>query len=302
MRLKSLSLIFLVGLSMNLLAQKPKVTKVTTLGNPIQAGSGGMEVDKAGNIYMSNFGMQLSQAGGAEVYKITPAGNSRVFAKGLNGASGSDIGPDGLFYQSNVSGNKVSVIKKDGTVSDFATAGFFSPVGLVKTKEALFVANCGNGTIQKVDATGNSTVFAKSDLLKCPNGLEMDNQGNLYSANFSSSDIVKIDPSGNVSVLASLPGNNNGHLVFRNGLFYVIARGAHQVYTIDLDGNVELLAGSGKMGNQDGSAKEATFTFPNDLAFSPDGSKLYLNDVGAVTQDGRLLGPVLIRVLHLSYD
>ncbi|MBO3697000.1 SMP-30/gluconolactonase/LRE family protein [Roseivirga sp. E12] len=302
MRLKFLAITFLASISLSLTAQKPKVTKVTTLGDPIQAGSGGMEVDASGNIYMSNFGIYLNQAGGAEVFKITPDGKASVFAKGLNGASGNDIGPDGLFYQSNVSGRKISVIQNDGSVSDFATEGFFSPVGLVKTEDALFVANCGSGTIQKVDSDGNSSVFAKSDLLKCPNGLEMDDKGNLYTANFMSSNIVKIDPQGHTSVLASLPGNNNGHLVFRNGLFYVLARGAHQVYTIDLEGNVELLAGSGKKGNKDGSASEATFTFPNDLAFSPDGSKLYVNDVGAETQDGRLLGPVLIRVLHISYN
>ncbi|OEK01122.1 hypothetical protein BFP97_06195 [Roseivirga sp. 4D4] len=302
MRLKLLSLAILASLSLTLQAQKPKVTKVTTLGDPIQAGSGGMEVDAAGNIYVSNFGLQLGRAGGAEIFKMTPEGEISLFAEGINGASGSDIGPDGLFYQSNVSGRKISVVQKDGSVSDFATEGFFSPVGLVKTKDALFVANCGSGTIQKVDKDGNSKVFAKSDLLKCPNGLEMDDQGNLYTANFSSSNIVKIDPEGNASVLASLPGSNNGHLVFRNGLFYVVARGVHQIYTIDLAGNVELLAGSGKKGNLDGSASEATFTFPNDLAFSPDGSKLYVNDVGAETQDGRLLGPVLIRVLHLTYN
>jgi len=302
MRLKLLPLAFFAGLSFSLHAQKPKATKVTTLGDPIQAGSGGMEVDASGNIYMSNFGLQLNTAGGAEIFKMTPDGKLSVFAKGINGASGSDIGPDGLFYQSNVSGRKISVVKQDGSVSDFATEGFFAPVGLVKTKGALFVANCGSGTIQKVDGDGTSKIFAKSDLLKCPNGLEMDDQGNLYTANFSSGDIVKIDEEGNASVLASLPGSNNGHLVFRNGLFYVVARGAHQIYTVDLEGNVELLAGSGKKGNLDGSASEATFTFPNDLAFSPDGSKLYVNDVGAETLDGRLLGPVLIRVLHITYD
>lgn len=294
-------ILLLLSCSVFSYAQKPTVTKVTTLGDPIQAGSGGMEVDKDGNIYMSNFGLSLGKAGGAEVYKMTPLGEVSVFAKGFNGASGNDIGPDGLFYQSNVSGGKISVVQKDGSVKDFATEGFFSPVGLVKTKDALFVANCGNGTIQKVDADGNSTVFAKSALLKCPNGLEMDDEGNLYSANFSSADIVKIDKSGNVSVLASIPGGNNGHLVYRNGLFYVVGRGAHQIYTVNLKGEVELLAGTGKMGNQDGDAMESTFRFPNDLAFSPDGKKLYINDVNIETKDGLLLGPVVIRVLHIAY-
>ena len=289
---------FCTGLS---IAQKPVVTKVTTLGDPIQAGSGGMEVDKEGNIYMSNFGLTLNQGGGGEIYKMTPSGEVSVFAKGFNGASGSDIGPDGLFYQSNVTGRTISVVQKDGTVKSFATEGFFSPVGLVKTKDALFVANCGSGAIQKVDADGNSTIFAQSDLLKCPNGLEMDEEGNLYSANFSSSDIVKIDKSGNVSVLASIPGGNNGHLVYRNGLFYVVGRGSHQIYTVSLSGEVELIAGTGKMGNNDGGPMESTFRFPNDLAFSPDGKKLYVNDVSVETNNGLTLGPVVIRVLHIEY-
>ncbi len=283
-------------------AQAPQVTKVTTLTSPIPAGSGGMEVDKTGNIYMSNFGMQLSGAGGKEIYKISPDGEVSVFATGINGASGSDIGPDGLFYQSNVSGNKISVVQADGTVSDYSTKGLASPVGLVKTEKNLFVANCGNGTIQKIDNQGNSTVFTKSPLLKCPNGLEMDDEGNLYTANFSSGDVTKIDKQGNVSVLATIPGNNNGHLVYRDGLFYVIGRSAHQVFTVDMNGKVTLIAGSGKKGNADGAANEATFTFPNDLAFSPDGKKLYINDVGDPSSTGPLLGPVLIRVLHLDYQ
>lgn len=298
----SIAIILLLSLcSAFTFAQKPVVTKVTTLGAPIQAGSGGMEVDKEGNIYMSNFGLYLNQAGGGEIYKMTPSGAVSVFAKGFNGASGSDIGPDGLFYQSNVSGRKISVVQKDGSIKDFATEGFFSPVGLVKTKDALFVANCGSGAIQKVDAEGNSTIFAKSTLLKCPNGLEMDEKGNLYAANFSDSSIVKIDMAGAVSVLAKVPGNNNGHLVYRDGLFYVVGRGSHKIYTVSLNGDVEVLAGTGKMGNKDGAAMESTFRFPNDLAFSPDGKKLYVNDVNAETQDGLLLGPVVIRVLHLTY-
>ena len=45
-----LKTLFLLIISMNCIAQTPKVTKVTTLTTPIPAGSGGMEVDKDGNI------------------------------------------------------------------------------------------------------------------------------------------------------------------------------------------------------------------------------------------------------------
>lgn len=300
MKLKYTILFFLVIQSA--MAQRfPKVEKVTTLTDTIDAGSGGMEVDRLGNIYMSNFGKILNQAGGKEVFKISPMGEVSVFTDQINGASGSDIGPDGRFYQSNISGNKISVIDADGSVTDYTSEGIYSPVGLVKTPEALFVANCGSGTIQKIDAEMNSTIFAKSDLLKCPNGLEMDPGGNLYAANFANGDIIKIDPRGNVSVFATLPGNNNGHLVFYRGVLFVVARKAHQVWAIDMEGNKMLLAGSGEAGNEDGEADESTFHFPNDLAFSPDHNLLYVNDVVGKNDDHRNIGPVVIRVLHLKW-
>lgn len=299
---RSISIVCLLLISQWLVAQKiPKVEKVSTLTEPIEAGSGGMEVDRLGNIYMSNFGELLNQAGGKEIFKISAVGQVSVFVNEINGASGSDIGPDGRFYQSNISGNKVSVIDADGTVQDYVSVGIYSPVGLVKTSTDLFVANCGSNSIQRVDSGLQSTVFAQSNLLKCPNGLEMDPGGNLYAANFSDGNIIKIDPMGNVSVFATLPGNNNGHLTFYRGVLFVVARKANQIWAIDMEGNKTLLAGSGENGNKDGSAEESSFHFPNDLAFSPDYNLLYVNDVVRKSDDSRVLGPVIIRVLHLKW-
>lgn len=299
---RSLFIVYLLLVTQFLIAQKfPKVEKVTTLTEPINAGSGGMEVDRLGNIYMSNFGELLNQAGGKEIFKISATGQVSLFVNQINGASGSDIGPDGRFYQSNISGNKVSVIDADGTVEDYVSEGLFSPVGLVKTPTDLFVANCGSNTIQRIGSDLHSSIFSKSDLLKCPNGLEIDPGGNLYAANFANGDIVKIDQNGKASVFATLPGNNNGHLVFYRGLLFVVARKANQIWAIDMEGNKTLLAGSGENGNKDGSAEESTFHFPNDLAFSPDHNLIYVNDVLRKSDDGRVLGPVIIRVLHLKW-
>lgn len=295
-----ISILFLIS-HVSFAQKLPKVLEVRTLTEPIPAGSGGMEVDRLGHIYMSDFGELLNTAGGTKVYKISPKGEVKVFADQLNGASGNDIGPDGLFYQSNVSGNKISVIDHSGKVSDFTSNGIYSPVGLVKTPTDLFVANCGSGTIQRISNEGESSVFTKSELLKCPNGLEMDENGNLYVANFANGDVIKIESSGNASVLATLPGNNNGHLVYHNKVLYVIARKANQLWAVDLEGNKTLLAGSGERGNKDGSAEESSFHFPNDLAFSPDFSKLYINDIVGDSEDGRQLSPVIIRVLHLKW-
>ena len=137
--------------------------------------------------------------------------------------------------------------------------------------------------------------FLDSNLLKCPNGITMDNDGNLYTANFYNGDVIRITPEAEASRLATLPGNNNGHLVHSNGALYVVDRGGHRTYRMTLSGEFEVFAGSGEKGGADGKASEASFCFPNDIAASKDGKTLYVNDVADESSDGMKLGPTRIR-------
>jgi DNA-binding beta-propeller fold protein YncE len=174
-------------------------------------------------------------------------------------------------------------------------------VGIAIDEEGmLFVANCGSNAIVEVTPDGESTVFATDPLLSCPNGIVLDEEHNLYVACFNNGDVIKISWAGEVTRLATLPGKNNGHLVYREGLLYVVARGAHQIYKVSLEGEVELLAGSGKRGRDDGPALEATFSFPNDLAFSPDGKTLYVNENGSTTEPHTELAPMVVRRIRLG--
>ena len=111
---------------------------------------------------------------------------------------------------------------------------------------------------------------------------------------------MKITPAGEASVLASLPGNNNGHLAYHDGALYVVARSAHQVYRVTLDGQFELFAGSGEKGGADGDLSSASFCYPNDIAINSDGTALYLNDVADHASEGRILGPTRIRRIDLN--
>jgi len=81
---------------------------------------------------------------------------------------------------------------------------------------------------------------------------------------------------------------------------YVVARSAHQLYTVNMtNGEVLLFAGNGNRGNENGALSEATFSFPNDLSFSPDGSKIYINDVDPNAGASSNISPVVIRVIEL---
>ena len=275
---------------------------VTTLA-VVDSGSGGITVGPDGSVYTSDFGPLLgnSEVTGTRVHRVSPDGKAQVFAEGLNGASGSEWGADGSFYQSNIRGNLISKIAADGTVSDFATEGFQNPVGIVQRKDGSFlVANCGSASIQLVALDGTSSRLVQTQLLACPNGIALDDDENAYVANFSNGNLVRITPQGEASVHAELPGNNNGHVFFREGTLWVVARSAHQIYRVSLDGKVELFAGTGEKGGKDGPALDSSFCYPNDLGFSPDGRYLYVNEVADETSEGQKLGPTRIRRIEMK--
>ncbi len=276
--------------------------QVSTVGD-IDAGTGGLSIDSAGTLYHSDFGAVLGDpaTAGTRVWKIDAEGEASVLAEGLNGASGSAFGPDGALHQANIRGNSISRISPDGNVSEFTAEGLGSPVGVVFGADGeLFVANCGSSSIQKILPDGTSTRFAESPLLVCPNGLTRDDAGNLYTSNFFDGNVVRVSEEGEVSVLATLPGNNNGHLVFAQNRLVVVARSAHQIYEVSLSGEVTLLAGSGEKGNADGALLEASFCYPNDIVLGNEPGVFYLNEVADPTSVGRKLAPTRIRRVELG--
>lgn len=276
---------------------------VDTFSTELDGGTGGISVDKEGNIYVADFGQNLNGQGkiGSKVFKITPSGEASVFASDFKGASGNGIDSKGNLYQSNIMASYISKVSPNGEATIFAKDGLVQPVGIeLDADDNLYIANCGNNTIRKVSQDGSSALFAESDLLNCPNGIVFDDEGNLFVANFSDGSVLKISPDAQVTKLATVPGNNNGHLIYHNRMLYVVGRGAHQIYTVSLTGEVELLAGSGEPGHKDGPALEASFFFPNDIGVSPDGKILYINEVAGTSSTGVLLSPMLVRRIHLN--
>lgn len=266
----------------------------------INAGSGGMDLDIDGNVYMADFGATLGgNPRGTDVFKITPEGVVSSFASGFNGASGNDFDSEGNLYQTSIAGGFVSKITPTGNISQYA-GGFQGPVGVVVGDQGeLFVCNCSNNTISRVSPDQEVTTFADSPLMNCPNGIDMDQHGNLYVASFNSSNLVKITPDGQLTVLATLPGNNNGHLLIYDSHIYVVSRGLHQIHQVTFGGQVSLFAGSGDRGIVDGDLSEAAFSLPNDIAISPDGKRMYINDVDGRDPDVSIISPVAIRVIEI---
>ncbi|MEM8907975.1 MAG: hypothetical protein AAGD05_09035 [Bacteroidota bacterium] len=248
--------------------------QVTTLTEEFP-GSGGVLLDAQGNVYIANYGDGIQNANGSQIWRLTTDGNLGLYANGLSGASGNAFDSQGNIFQSNISSGVVSKVDPEGNVTTFATTGITCPVGInIDADDNLYVCNCcgifGN-TIRKVSPNGVSTVFAASNLFNCPNGITRDNDDNLYISNFNNGAVIKVDPNGNASLLANIPGNNNGHLTYSPQLnqLIVTSHGSSRIYLLSLSGVVSLLAGNGQRGNDDGGVDEATFSRPNGIAASP---------------------------------
>lgn len=66
----------------------------------------------------------------------------------------------------------------------------------------------------------------------------------------------------------------------RNGTLYIADTKHHQIATIDRQGHIALLAGSGQPGYADGAGAGARFKEPKAIAFDPQSNALYVADSG----------------------
>lgn len=275
---------------------------IRNIGTYFNAGSGGMDTDANGNILMGDFGASLNGTPGTLVYQITPSGEVSVFANGLVGASGNDFDSKGVFYQANIAGGTISKLTSTGSVSTFASNTLQSPVGITFDKDdMMYVANCGGNDISLITPSGSASKYVSSNRFNCPNGITVDNEGNLYVSNFGNGDVLRVTPDKVVTKLVTLPGGNNGHILFHNDLLWVVDRGGHAIYKVTTGGVSTKFAGNGSRGNKNGSLDKSSLSLPNDISFSPDGRFMYINDTDPSASGGEI-SPVIIRAIEIIED
>jgi DNA-binding beta-propeller fold protein YncE len=248
-------------------------TKIRSLTDVINGHAvGGVTTDLVGNIYVADFG--------DTVWKITPEGERSVFASSLYGASGNAIDHEGNLLQSNFYGDSITKIDRKGQMKPFVSSGLSGPVGIAVNRQTgdVYVANCRSNSIAKIATDGTVSSFAKSDLFRCPNGISFDRDGNLYVVNFRDNRMLKVDPKGFVSPFATISEKGLGHLCFNVDRFYVTAFESHEIYEVTLDGTVKRILGNGKRGVVDGAGAKAQLSFPNGIAYSQWGRRLYINE------------------------
>jgi sugar lactone lactonase YvrE len=281
-------------------APRESGAEVSTLVAELEASTGGVAVDASGNVYVANIG-PAPRRRGTKVLRVTPEGDVSLFVddERLRGPSGNTVDAEGNLYQSAYTAGAIFRVTPQGDVEPLAERGVRGPMGLLLDTDhgGLFAADCDADTVLHVTDEGEVSVFADDRLLDCPTGLTRDEAGNLYVSNFSDGRVLRVGSDGGVTEVAVVPGDNNGHLAYANGLLYVVGRGANQIFTVTLDGTVEVLAGSGERGVDDGAGLDATFSLPNGIAIASDGA-IYVNQVAGVTGSNNF--PVAVRVIRLE--
>lgn len=133
-------------------------------------------------------------------------------------------------------GTPVNVDSAKVSVKPFSK-GFFGPTGMTLDPEGyLYVANYSKNLVYKVSATGDKTLFAKSDLLGGPIGLTFNPKTqDMYVANYLKNTVSKISPKGDVTTIASgLSKPYNLFLDTYNNVLYVGEQETNAISKIEL--------------------------------------------------------------------
>lgn len=277
------------------LVASAQVARVFTLADSLVGSVGGVAMDREGNIYSADFRNT--------VWRIHADGRVSEFATGFYGTSGNAIDGQGVLYQASFYGNYISKIGRDGEHKVWVDEGLSGPVGIAIRGDEVFVNNCSANSVSRISAAGSAAVYASGQLFNCPNGITVGPDSALYVVNFSDGRMIRISEDGSSELFATIPGGGNGHVAVARGNFYVTAFQSNRIYMVTPEGEVSHVAGTGQFGEVDGAPAEATFTFPNGIAVSPNQDRLVVNDYINRTPPGVDIPPVPlanIRVIKLE--
>lgn len=211
----------------------------------------------------------------------------------------------------------------------FVSARFRSPQGVAVAASdgAIFVADCGNHVIRRIDSNGDVTTFAGrgefwgaqdgvggNARFNGPLGLAFDAAGALFVSDASNFTIRRIAANGAVTTFAGAPGMDGAAdgwgasarfgkpaeiAIDSGGDLYVADGSNHAIRKVSPEGFVTTVSGVvGFHGSADGADRAARFFNPYGVACSPRGSLLLTDAYNQTVRE--LLAPFAVALLHDS--
>ena len=305
-------------------APTPGPARSSALGGP-----NGLAFDSAGNLFIAdqnnNMVLKVTTDGTLSIF----AGNGTYGAPTPGPATSSSMAyPWGLavdaadnVYIGDSFNYVVYKVTPDGTLSVFAGTGSLgaptpgpatsSPMGIPDELEFdssgnLYIADYSNSRVYKVTPDGMLSIVAGSGVwgtptegpatssaLKAPCGLAFDSTGNLYISDFDNSLVMKVTPTGTLSIVAGTgvwgtPTEGPATSSMLTGVFGLAVDPLDNLIIVDMYSNLVLkmtpggalsiLVGSGASGPPtEGPARSSALSMPSVPVFDPLGD-LYLSD------------------------
>ena len=239
-------------------------------------------------------------------------------AANFNGSAGIVVDSNDNLFVADRLNHCIRKIAPNGMVTTYAgngTPGFLDNNGInaqfnypmhlaIDLNGNIFVADSNNHRIRKISPTGDVTTIAGSDSgfadgdgnvakFNYPEGIAVDNLGNLFIADSGNNRIRKITSSGFVTTLAGsdnfgfADGNGSsakfwtpcGIALDSNGAIIVAEKQNNRVRKVLQNGDVSTIAGNGTSGSTNGIGTAAQFRNPFDVAIDVAGD-IYVADSG----------------------
>ena len=225
---------------------------------------------------LTNLDLIETLAGNGEIGFGGPATNAAI---GL--AGGVKVGANGSFYFTDEENHRVCRVDTNGLMQTVA----------------------GNG----LDGYSGDGGAATEASLVWPMGVDLDERGNLYIADFGAHVVRRVDTNGTISTVAGTGepgfGGDGGpatdaklyapsDVCAHGGLLYIVDEFNSRVRVVNASGSIHTVAGNGEAGysGDGGAATDAALLYPTAVAVAFDGRVLiadrYNNRIRAVSTNG----------------
>ena len=302
--MKKKKVLFLIAAGILVLSASYVTNKNTVSPNTFLASASNQKqesTDLSSNQKKESKGLSSNQKQGSTDSSSTPKGKYDIsdltFLEGLDVNCAPthivDTG-DGAFLVTDSQSKKVWRIE-DGEITAFAGADsvanlyeipmggyndgakdealFGEPYAIVPFKDGWAVSDPDNAAVRLITGDVVQTINPKTDetdfSFEAPRGLAVDSSGNLYISDTEKGDIYVLSASGELQTLLTDLEKPMG-LCWSDDVLYIAETGENRIIQY-ADGNLSVLAGSGKAAFADGEAKEASFSSPQSIAVDEDG-------------------------------
>jgi gluconolactonase len=220
--------------------ESPKALAAISAPGAMVFAAGGSIIIGSGDSFQNGLSGDLSPM--SSLMRVNPeTGEVQTFATGLGMANGLARGPHGAIYATNDGGFDIDRVK--GGVVLHPWASVYSTNGVVVSADGLYVyvsQTFAPAAIQRISIADPSQVvpFAvaqESDVSAGLDDMTRDAEGNLYVAANGAGQVWKVDPSGNICVLA-------GGLLFPSAVNFGVKGNASNLYVVGFDGKISELA------------------------------------------------------------